>query len=122
MQTVETYFNDTIEKYRQLKQTADLLIQSIPLLSPIEIENRCNELHLVQKEIYKDHSRLCLIMEGIGPEILNTSYIGEYQRAMDRAILACDTLQAELCFYQDRTYDLPCTPLVAKPQCQVVAV
>jgi hypothetical protein len=107
MQTVEMYFNEKIEKYRQLKQDTFILIEDIPLLSPIELGNRCDALSTQQREIIQDHEHLCLIMEDIGPEILNTAYIGEYQRALDKSILACDILHAEIHSYKNRMHALP---------------
>jgi hypothetical protein len=106
MQTVEMYFNDTIEKYRQLKQDTFLLIADIPMLSPIEIGSRCGALTMLQREIADDNEQLCLLMEDIGPEILETAYIGEYQRAMDKSIRACDSLQAEMRVHRDRIHCL----------------
>ena len=107
MQTVEMYFTEKIEEYRQLKQDTCSLIEDIPLLSPLELGNRCDALAMQQREIIHDHEHICLIMEEIGPEILNTSYIGEYQRALDKSILACDMLQVEIHSYKNRMYALP---------------
>ncbi len=107
MQTVEMYFNEKIEEYRRFKQDTFTLIEDIRLLSPIELGNRCDALATQKQEIIHDHAHLCLIMEDIGPEILNTSYIGEYQRALDKSILACDMLQAEIHSYKNRMQALP---------------
>ncbi len=102
MQSVEMYFNKTINKFRRLKQDTFLLIDDIPLLSPIEIDNRCNALTTLQQEITDDNDQLCLLMEDIGPDILETSYIGEYQRAMDKSIHACDSLRLEMRLHRCR--------------------
>ncbi|MBV5329161.1 MAG: hypothetical protein JZU65_16300 [Chlorobium sp.] len=102
MRSVEQYFNDTIEKYSQLKQATLTLVEAIHGLSPIEIENRCNALTTLQRELAVDNDQLNLLMEDIGPEILNNSYLGEYQRAMDKSILAYDTLQAAMHIYRNR--------------------
>lgn len=102
MQSLEMYFNDTIEKYRQLKQNAFTLVADIPLLSPPEIGSRCRALTTLQREIANDNDQLCLLIKDIGPEILDASYLGEYQRAMDKSILACDTLQAEMLLYRNK--------------------
>lgn len=106
MQTVEMYFYNTIEKYRQLKQDTFLLIDDIPILSPIELGSRCGMLTTLQREIADDNEQLCLLMEDIGPEILETAYIGEYQRAMDKSIRACDSLRAEMRVHRDRMHAL----------------
>ena len=102
MQTVEMYFNEKIEQYRQLKNDTFILIEDIPLLSPVELGNRCDALSTQQQKIVHDHEHLCLVMEDIGPEILNTSYIGEYQRALDKSILAYDILQTEIYSYRNK--------------------
>jgi len=106
MRSVEQYFNDTIEKYRQLKQATLTLVAAIHSLSPIEIENCCNALTALQRELAVDNDQLSSLMEDIGPEILNSSYLGEYQRAMDKSILACDTLQAAMDIYKNSMYVL----------------
>jgi len=102
MQTVAIYFNDTIEKYRQLQQATNLLIAAIPRLSPGAIGSRCEHLNTLQRAIAADNHQLCLLMEEIGPVILDTAEVGEYQRAMDRSILACDSLRQEIYLYRDR--------------------
>lgn len=102
MQTVAMYFIDTIEKYRQLQQAADLLITALPGLSPAELGNRCDQLTTLQRAITVDNDRLCLLMEEIGPEILDTAEVGQYQRAMDSSILACDSLRQEIFLYRHR--------------------
>lgn len=102
MQTVALSFTDAIEKYTQLQQATDLLIVAIPGLSPGEIGSRCEHLTTLQRAITAENDRLCLLMEAIGPEILDTAEVGEYQRAMDRSILACDSLRQEILLHRHR--------------------
>jgi len=102
MQTMALYFNETIEKYRQLQQAADLLTTALPGLSPAEINSRCEHLTALQRVITADNDRLCQLMEEIGPEILDTAEVGEYQRAMDTSILACDSLRQEIFLHRQR--------------------
>ncbi|MBV5318096.1 MAG: hypothetical protein JZU50_09815 [Desulfobulbaceae bacterium] len=120
MQTVAMYFSETIEKYRQLKQVTDLLTEEMPLLAPHELGSRCRVLSELQREINNDNHQLCLLMEEIGPEILDTASIGEYQRAMDKSILACDMLQAGMRFYRDRIHDHSCPLVVPELLCQAI--
>jgi hypothetical protein len=104
MQTTEMYFNDTTEKYRYFNEAASLLTRDIPSLSAIEIERRCTGLTTLQRELTDNNDQLCLIMESMGSEILDTSYIGELQRAIDKSVIASDSLRAELLLYRNNLY------------------
>jgi len=101
MKSVEMYFNDTIAKYSLFKQAATLLIKEIPALSPLDISNRCGNLTTMHKELNEGRDQLFILMEFVGSTILDTSYVGEFQRALDKSIVACDLLHDELTFYQN---------------------
>lgn len=100
MQTVEMFFNDTIEMHRHFKKVVSLLIQEVPLLSPIEIQSRCAALIPLQRELTDCSDQFCLIIGGMGPDILETPYIGELQRGIDKSVIACDALHAEILLYR----------------------
>jgi hypothetical protein len=107
MQTVEMYAREKIEKYQHFNATTALLIEEIPLLSPSELQNRCADLVLLQRELTDNNDFLCHTLEWVGPDILNTSYIGELQRAIDKSVLASASLYTELLAYRDH---LPIQP------------
>ncbi len=107
MQSVEMYFNDMIAKHNLFKQTASLLIQEVPSLTPNDINHRCESLSTLRKELAEDNDQLSIRMEFMGPGILDTSYIGEFQRALDKSILTCDSLYAELLTYKDALLSCP---------------
>jgi hypothetical protein len=101
MQTIEMYFNDTIAKYSLFKQAAASLVQEIPSLTPIDIDNRCQELTTLYNRLLPDKNHLFSLMEFMGPSILDTSYISEFQRALDKSIDTCNVLYEELRIYKD---------------------
>lgn len=101
MQSIEMYFNDTIAKYSLFKQAATVLIQEIPSLQPLDLFHRCEDLSALHQEITQEKEQLFIRMEFMGSGILDTSYIGEFQRALDKSILACDTLHAEITIYKN---------------------
>lgn len=101
MQTVEMCFNDTIAKYSLFKQAATLLIEEIPSLTPEAIHLRCADLRTLQQELTDNKDYLFDLMEFMGPGILDTAYIGEFQRALNTSILSCDALYAEILSCQD---------------------
>ncbi len=101
MQTVEMYFNDTITKYSLFKQAASLLIQEVSSLTPIEIQHRCAELSTLRQDLSENSDQLFILMEFMGRGILDTSYVGEFQRALDTSILTCDSLYAEILVYKN---------------------
>ena len=100
MHSVETYFNDTIAKYSLFKQAATLLIQEISSLTPLDVRDRCERLSVMRQELVENSDQLFMLMEFMGRGILDTSYIGEFQRALDASILICDSLYAEITSYK----------------------
>lgn len=101
MQTIEMCFNNTIEKHSIFKQATTLLIQEIASLSPSEIYGRCQELEILYRDLVSNKDYLFTLMEFMGPGVLDTSYIGEFQRALDKSIAVCDTLYKEVINYKN---------------------
>jgi hypothetical protein len=101
MQSVEMYFNDMIAKHNLFKQAATLLIQDAASLTPNDIHQRCRALSTMRMELTENNDQLSILMEFMGPGILDTSYIGEFQRALDKSILTCNSLYAEIVAYKD---------------------
>lgn len=102
MHSVEWHFADTIEKLGVLTLAATDLIEEIPSLSPQDVQLRCEILLDMQQNLNEDKEQFFAIMEFVGPGILDTSYIGEFQRALDKSILACDTLHAAVLDYKSK--------------------
>lgn len=100
MQSIEMYFNDTIEKISLFKQAAILLVQEIHALTPEAVHQRCNNLSAMQVKLTENKEQLFIIMEFMGPGVLDNSFIGEFQRALGKSILACDTLYTEILAYK----------------------
>lgn len=100
MLNVELYFNDTIARYNLFKQAAVTLLQEVRLLSPEEIAQRCARLTDMHKELLENKEQLFAMIEFLGPGILDTAYIGDFQRALDKAVAACDALYHELLLYR----------------------
>lgn len=95
MKSVEDYFNEVIQQYRTLEQRTTELANEIASLSPEEILERCTKLQELQKEIAEDDTRLIELMKFIGSDILDMPFLGEYQRALDKAIKASDKVAAK---------------------------
>ena len=102
MLTIEMFFNDTVTKYSDFTKAASLLTQEIPALTPVEIQNRCATLMTLQRELAETNEQLCLIMESMGPDILDTSHTGILQRAIEKSVRVCTPLYAEILIYKDR--------------------
>jgi hypothetical protein len=102
MQSVEMYFNDMIAKHNLFKQAATLLIQEVPSLAPQDIHHRCEDLSILRKELTENNDQLAILMEFMGPGLLSTSYLGEFQRALDKSLLTCNSLYAELLDYRNK--------------------
>lgn len=102
MEGIETYFNDTIAAYNRFEQEALLLLEDIPNLQARQIEDRCEDLVGMHREIMENSDQLCVVMDYVGPAILNTPYIGEFQRSLDRSAAVCQTLFTEITDYKAR--------------------
>jgi hypothetical protein len=101
MQTIEMYFNTAIEKHSIFKQTATLLLQEIPALAPLTICHRCRELTILHNRLIADQNHLFDLMEFMGPGILDTLFIGEFQRALGKSLETCNALFKELQSYKE---------------------
>lgn len=107
MQNVEMYFNDMIAKHNLFKQAATLLIKEAASLSPNDIHHRCEALSAMRKELTEDNDQLSIRMEFLGPGILDTFYIGDFQRALDKSILTCNSLYVEILVYKNNLTSHP---------------
>ncbi len=107
MQTVEMHFSNAIQEHSLFNQAALLLIQEITELAPDDICNRCTELTTLQQELADNQNHLFTLMEFVGPEILNTSFVGEFQRALQQSILTCDALHAAVLDYKKALISCP---------------
>ena len=101
MLTIEMYFNAAIEKQDLFKQEATSLIENITFLTPSEIDNRCQKIAMLYDSLIADKDHLIVLMEFSGKEILDTPYIGEFQRALGKSIDTCDALNEELHSYKN---------------------
>ncbi|MCK5664472.1 MAG: hypothetical protein KAI17_13365 [Thiotrichaceae bacterium] len=90
MKTTDDLFQESIDQYKSLLTDASDLSKSMTELSLDEVLHRCNNLQERHNKQIKIDAFLIDVMLETGPEILNTPYIGEYQRILDMAILACD--------------------------------
>ncbi len=104
MQSVEMYFFCTIEKYDLFKQAATSLVLGVHSLTPEEIYQRCERLSIMLKEITENKEQFFTVLEFLGPGCLDTSSIGEFQRALEKTILASEALYVEVLNYKR---DLP---------------
>ena len=90
MKTTEDLFRESIDQYKILIADASNLSKVITNLSPDEILHRCKNIQQQQNKQIVIDNFIVEIMLDSGPEILESPYIGEYQRILDEAMLACD--------------------------------
>ena len=95
MQSVEMYFNDTITRYSLFQQAVNNLVQESASLNFYALDQGCQRLAVMHHDLQKNKEQMFTIMEFFGPGILDTSYIGELQRALNGSIAACDALYEE---------------------------
>ncbi|MBL4902508.1 hypothetical protein JYT85_00405 [Desulfocapsa sp. AH-315-G09] len=95
MKTTEDLFRDSINQYKTLITDASALSEIIPNLSPDEILHRCKDLKKQQHEQLLIDNFIVEIMVTSGPQILETPYIGEYQRILNEAMTAFDAVAVQ---------------------------
>ena len=101
MLNVELYFNTVIAKHNVFKQAALVLLQDVQKLTPQQICQRSEELATMHKGLIEDKEQFFIIVEFFGPGILDTAYIGDFQRALDKSVAACEALYQEIIAYRD---------------------
>lgn len=101
MQNVEQFFNDTVANYNIFKKAAVNLLEEVPTLSPEEIRRRCEKLGNIYKELHDKKEQLFAVIDFFGPGLLDTTYISEFQQALDQSIVSCDALYEEILAYRD---------------------
>lgn len=100
MESVEWYFADSIKKLDVFTLATTTLVEEIPLLNPDVVQQRCQALIGIQQKLSEDKELFFAIIEFLGPGVLTTSYIGEFQRALDKSILSCDILHTVVLQYR----------------------
>jgi hypothetical protein len=90
MKTTEAIFRESIDQYKILINNASALSKIIADLAPAEILRCCKTLQKQQRKQGEVDKFIIEIMLDSGPRILETPYIGEYQRVLDKAMQACD--------------------------------
>lgn len=109
MQSVEMYFNQIIEKYNIFRHAMTTLTQGVHSLTPDDICHRCEMLAIMLKELTENKEQFFAILEFSGPGVLDTSHVGEFQRALDQSILAGNALHLEILNYK-RNLNRTCLP------------
>ena len=92
MKTTEKLFRESIDHYNLLIIAAENLNKKMATLSPNDILHCCHKLQKQQKQQAKTDLFIIDVMLDSGPDILQETYIGEYQRILQKAIHQCDEL------------------------------
>lgn len=95
MNTTTDLFRESIEQYKYLIDQTNSLASKMAGLSPEEILQHCEELQQLQQKQAVVDTFILEIMADNGPQILDTQYIGEYQRIMNKAIQSCDKVASK---------------------------
>lgn len=95
MNTTTDLFRESIEQYKYLTDQTNSLASKMAGLSPEEILQHCEELQQLQQKQAVVDTFILEVMADNGPQILDTQYIGEYQRIMNKAIQSCDKVASK---------------------------
>lgn len=95
MKTPEKLFRGSIEQYQNLIRKTSDIHNNMANLSPDEIFERCQQVLELQQDQAKVDKFIVDVMIDIGPQILDTPYVGEYQRIIAKAKQASDKVASK---------------------------
>lgn len=96
MDTIDKWFNESIEQYEKFIAITVDLRENIDSLALDEILQRCASIKEVQQGINTRDVNLHTIMDFVGPEVLDNPLTGDYQRTLDSAIRVTDRVASKL--------------------------
>ena len=96
MDTIDKWFNESIEQYEKFIAITVDLRENIDSLTLDEILQRCESIKKVQEGINTRDANLHTIMDFVGPEVLDNPLTGDYQRTLDTAIRVTDRVAEKL--------------------------
>jgi hypothetical protein len=95
MDTIKPLFEKTIDKYKNFIGVVEGIERDMSSLPAEEILALCEKVRKLQEEISPDDKKIAEIMSITGSDIMDTPFIGEYQRILDRAEHACESLSSK---------------------------
>jgi len=95
MNTTNDLFQESIERYKYLIDQTNSLASKMAGLSPEEILQHCEDLQKLQQKQAVVDKFILEVMTDNGPQVLDTQYIGEYQRIVNKAIQSCDKVASK---------------------------
>ena len=96
MKTVNTWFSESIERYKKLTEETSELKENILSLPMDEILQRCASIKKLQESFVDRDEKLHEIMSFIGSDILENPLVGKYQAALDEAIRETDQIAIKI--------------------------
>lgn len=96
MRTVNTWFSESIDRYKKLTAETSELKENILSLPMEEIMQRCASIKKLQESFSDRDEKLHEIMSFIGSDILENPLVGKYQAALDEAIKETDQIAIKI--------------------------
>lgn len=96
MRTVNTWFSESIDRYKKLTAETSELKENILSLPMEEIMQRCASIKKLQESFGDRDEKLHEIMSFIGSDILENPLVGKYQAALDEAIKETDQIAIKI--------------------------
>lgn len=96
MKTVNSWFSESIERYKKLTTETSELKENILSLPMEEIMQRCGSIRKLQESFVDRDEKLHEIMSFIGSDILENPLVGKYQAALDEAIKETDQIAIKI--------------------------
>ncbi len=96
MKTIDNWFSESIRQYVRFCQETSELNENLGSLSLSEILQKCESIKKTQHNIAEQDRKLHEVISFIGEDVLENSQIGEYQRALDKAIRETEQIAGKL--------------------------
>ena len=96
MKTLNTWFSESIERYKKFTAETSELKENILSLPMEEIMQRCASIKKLQESFGDRDEKLHEIMSFIGSDILENALVGKYQAALDEAIKETDQIAIKI--------------------------
>jgi len=95
MKTPEELFQGSIDHYQQLIRQTSELHDNMAALSPDTILERCQQARKLLQDQAEVDKFIIDVMMDIGPQILDSPFVGEYQRVLAEAKQASDKVASK---------------------------
>jgi hypothetical protein len=95
MKTIDQWLQEAIDRYDRLTSHTEQLGQHIQTLSTVSINDQCDRMAELRREITTHDEKLHELLTFLGGGVLDNPLLGSYQQALSGAIAATERVAAK---------------------------